>query len=85
MNDCSLTLDRLAAKAEDLYSLPAVAMEVLSLARNPVVDTHALKRCIENDPALTTKLLKVRLSRSGLVRLSFRPPKKLANLQELSQ
>ena len=59
MNDPSATLDRLAAHAEQLYSLPAVAMEVLQLTDNPQVDTQALKECIENDPALTGKILRV--------------------------
>jgi HD-like signal output (HDOD) protein/GGDEF domain-containing protein len=59
MNDPSATLDRLAAHAEQLYSLPAVAMEVLQLTDNPQVDTRALKECIENDPALTGKILRV--------------------------
>ena len=59
MNDPSATLDRLAAHAEQLYSLPAVAMEVLQLTGNPQVDTRALKECIENDPALTGKILRV--------------------------
>ena len=59
MNDPTATLDRLAANAEQLYSLPAVAMEVLHLTDNPQVDTRALKECIENDPALTGKILRV--------------------------
>ena len=42
-----------------MYSLPAVAVEVLRLTRNPQVDARALKECIENDPALTTKILRV--------------------------
>jgi HD-like signal output (HDOD) protein/GGDEF domain-containing protein len=42
-----------------LYSLPAVAMKVLELTNNPQVDTRALKDCIENDPALTGKILRV--------------------------
>jgi HD-like signal output (HDOD) protein/GGDEF domain-containing protein len=52
-------IDRLAAKAGQLYSLPSVAMEVLALTGDPTVDAQALKRCIQNDPALTTKLLRV--------------------------
>ena len=59
MNDPTTTLDRLVGKAEQLYSLPAVAMEVLHLTDNPQVDTRALKECIENDPALTGKILRV--------------------------
>jgi HD-like signal output (HDOD) protein/GGDEF domain-containing protein len=42
-----------------LYSLPAVAMQVLELTDSPKVDVRALKRCIENDPALTTRILRV--------------------------
>jgi HD-like signal output (HDOD) protein/GGDEF domain-containing protein len=34
-------------------------MKVLELTNNPQVDTHALKECIENDPALTTRVLRV--------------------------
>lgn len=49
----------MAAKARSLYTLPAVAMEVLELSRSPQVDTDALKRCIERDPALAAKLLRV--------------------------
>lgn len=42
-----------------MYSLPAVAMKVLELTNNPQVDTRALKECIENDPALTSRILGV--------------------------
>jgi HD-like signal output (HDOD) protein/GGDEF domain-containing protein len=59
MSDPNTTLDRLVAKAGHLYSLPTVAVKVLELTSNLQVDTHALKACIENDPALTTKILKV--------------------------
>jgi HD-like signal output (HDOD) protein len=53
------TLDRIAQRAERLYSLPAVAVEVLRLTNSPKVDVQAVKACIENDPALTTKILRV--------------------------
>ncbi len=59
MNNPDIVLDRLAARATQLYSLPAVAMKVLELTGNPHVDTQSLKRCIENDPALTGKILRV--------------------------
>jgi len=59
MSDPASTLESLAAKAGQLYSLPVVAMQVLELTNNPQVDARALKQCIENDPALTTKLLRV--------------------------
>lgn len=52
-------LDQLVQHAQQLYSLPAVAMQVLELTRHPRVDVAALKDCIENDPALTAKLLRV--------------------------
>jgi HD-like signal output (HDOD) protein/GGDEF domain-containing protein len=34
-------------------------MQVVELTNQPAIDTHALKKCIENDPALTTKILRV--------------------------
>lgn len=49
----------LVQRARDLYSVPAVAMQVLQLTNDPNVDSRVLKQCIENDPALTAKLLKV--------------------------
>ncbi len=49
----------MVAKAESLYTLPAVAMEVLRLTDSEQVDTQALKECIERDPALAAKVLKV--------------------------
>ncbi len=59
MKDPAKTIDCLVAKARQLHSLPAVAMEVLRLTDNPKVDARELKTCIENDPALTIKLLRV--------------------------
>lgn len=59
MPDSNSMLDRLVAQAGDLYSLPRVAAEVLELTRDPQIDTRRLKECIENDPALTGKLLRV--------------------------
>ena len=52
-------LDQLAARAAQLYSLPSVAAEVLQLTGSGEVDRPALKTCLENDPALTTRILKV--------------------------
>jgi HD-like signal output (HDOD) protein len=46
-------------RTERLYSLPAVAMEVLRLTAEPRVDARGLKECIERDPALTTRILRV--------------------------
>ena len=59
MTDSPSPLERLVSKAGQLYSLPAAAMEVLELTNNPTVDVPALKQCIENDPALTIKVLRV--------------------------
>lgn len=53
------TLTHFVNKSRQLYSLPAVAMEVLELTKQPEVDVRALKACIENDPALTSKVLRV--------------------------
>src|SRR5256885_1402829 len=62
-------LDHLAARAAQLYSLPAVAVEILQLTGDGEVDRPALKRCLENDPALTTRILKaVNSSLFGLTR-----------------
>ncbi len=52
-------LQRFVERAGSLYSLPAVAVEVLELTGQPRVDTRALKACVERDPALTGKLLRV--------------------------
>ncbi|NMC20526.1 MAG: HDOD domain-containing protein [Thermogutta sp.] len=53
------TLNRLAGMAGRLYSLPGVAMKVLDLADSPDADSATLKACIEKDPALTAKILRV--------------------------
>ncbi len=42
-----------------MYSLPSVAVQVLDLTNQPTVDTQALKECLENDPALVVKVLRV--------------------------
>ncbi len=52
-------LENLVQRAHRLYTLPAVAMKVLELTKSPRVDIRSLKDCIENDPALTTKILRV--------------------------
>jgi HD-like signal output (HDOD) protein/GGDEF domain-containing protein len=62
-------LEKFVARANQLYTLPAVAMEVLQLTNCPRVDTAALKLCIERDPALVSKILRtVNSSLFGLVR-----------------
>ncbi|TWT99799.1 HDOD domain protein [Botrimarina colliarenosi] len=53
------TLAAIADRAGKLHSPPAVAMEVLRLTDEPQIDARALCRCIEGDPALASKLLRV--------------------------
>ncbi|QDT01452.1 HDOD domain-containing protein [Adhaeretor mobilis] len=52
-------LATLVRRSSSLYTLPAVAAEVLRLTECPQVDAQALKECIERDPALTAKVLRV--------------------------
>jgi HD-like signal output (HDOD) protein len=53
------TIDQIVGRAGALYSLPAVAVEVLKLTEQEKVDVAALRACIERDPALTAKILRV--------------------------
>ena len=57
--DSGDTLGPFVDRAGSLYSLPSVAIEVLELTDRPNVDLRALKQCIERDPALTAKILRV--------------------------
>jgi HD-like signal output (HDOD) protein/GGDEF domain-containing protein len=59
LGESSSVLDRFVDKAGKLYTLPAVAVEVLKLTNHPKVDVQLLRQCIENDPALTTRVLRV--------------------------
>lgn len=52
-------LESFVQRASTLYSPPSIAMRVLELTASPKVDTRALKECIENDPAMVSKLLRV--------------------------
>jgi len=51
--------EQVLARSRQLYSLPRVAVDVLQLTQDPDLDTDALSRCIERDPALTAKILRV--------------------------
>lgn len=53
------SLQPFVSKARSLFSLPAVAARVLELANQPRVDLKALRECLETDPALVAKVLKV--------------------------
>jgi len=46
-------------RAGQLYSLPAVAAEILRLTDQPQIDPRAIKKCMESDPALATRILRV--------------------------
>jgi diguanylate cyclase (GGDEF)-like protein len=59
IQDSHPTLDAIIRRAHQLYSLPAVAVEVLELTAGATVDARALKLCLEKDPALTSKVLRV--------------------------
>jgi len=52
-------LDRIVARTRRLYSLPVVAARVLELTSQEHIDPRAIKECIENDPGLTAKILRV--------------------------
>lgn len=69
MRSRETTLEAFVQGARKLYSLPAVAVEVLSLTDDPKADAARLKACIERDPALTARLLRVvNSSLFGLIR-----------------
>ena len=53
------TINEIVSRTRSLYSLPAVAVEVIQLTSNLQVDARALKQCIEKDPALTARILRV--------------------------
>lgn len=53
------TIDLIVRRAGTLYTLPAVAVEMLRLTEHPKVDVRALRECLERDPALTAKVLRV--------------------------
>lgn len=52
-------VEQFVQRTGQLYSLPATAAEVLRLTSEPGVSAHALKECLERDPALATRLLRV--------------------------
>lgn len=69
-------LDRFVKRVHSLYSLPAVALEVVHLTRSPSVDATTLTKCLQKDPALVGKVLKaVNSSLYGLAQ-------PVANLQQ---
>ena len=59
MSESASRLEQIVSRAQLLYSRPTVAMEVVRLAEQARVDPQAIKKCVEQDPALTCKLLRV--------------------------
>ncbi len=52
-------LNEVVRRCRQVYTVPAVAAEVVRLTDHPRVDVAALKACIERDAGLTVKLLRV--------------------------
>ncbi|MEM9352942.1 MAG: HDOD domain-containing protein [Planctomycetota bacterium] len=52
-------LQEVVRRCRQVYTVPAVAAEVVRLTDHPRVDVAALKTCIERDAGLTAKLLRV--------------------------
>ncbi len=55
----SHAVDELASRGRELFTLPKVAFDVLELTNQPHADAVALKACIECDPALSARILRV--------------------------
>ncbi len=53
------TLDEVAREAQQLFTLPAVALKLLELTNQADVSAAELRACLEQDPALTSKVLRV--------------------------
>lgn len=49
----------IANRATGLFTRPTVAMELLRLADQPLLDAEQIKDCVAQDPALTCKILRV--------------------------
>lgn len=52
-------LEQIASRALVLYSRPTVAMQIVKLTEQPYADARQIKECLEKDPALTCKILRV--------------------------
>ena len=51
--------EKVAEKIGDLPAMPVIVSEVLHLMEDPMVDMKAICGCLEKDPALTAKILRV--------------------------
>src|SRR5436189_2483040 len=52
-------IQQFVERTGQLYSLPAAAAEILRLTSEPTIDPRALKECLESDPALAARILRV--------------------------
>jgi HD-like signal output (HDOD) protein len=53
------TLEELVSKVDRLHSGPGVAQRILALLRDPEFDLLELATCLEHDPALTARILRL--------------------------
>lgn len=59
MSETGGPIQQFVHRTGQLYSLPAVAAEVLRLTSEPAPSTAAIRECLERDPALAARLLRV--------------------------
>src|SRR6478736_3385042 len=52
-------IQQFVERTGQLYSLPAAAAEILRLTSEPCIDPQAVKKCLESDPALAARILRV--------------------------
>lgn len=52
-------LEALLSRLDRLHSSPAVALQVMEVTRDPEYDIADVKKCLENDPALTAAVLRL--------------------------
>lgn len=53
------SFERIVEQAQTLYTLPSVAADVVTLTSGDEVDAGKIRACIENDPALVVRILRV--------------------------
>jgi len=59
--------DKLIGKIDQLHSAPQIAQKILGLTRNPNFNIDEVTKCLENDPAMAARILRVvNSSRYGL-------------------
>ncbi|HUU85733.1 MAG TPA: GGDEF domain-containing protein [Phycisphaerae bacterium] len=74
--DLAASVEAKVLNADNLPTLPVVALKLIELTQMPDVSAAAIAEVIQNDPALSAKLLK--LANSSM----FGMPKKIASLQQ---